>query len=161
MGGKISRDKSWQRNETIILAHIFAAGILLFCVSFFFFANLQMFLSDITSYMAFAPIILILGVLFVCFYIVALSFYLYEAKTVWLADRYDLAYKIIFSITLVLFIVRSFLGDFMTPVVTDEDGNTTGGTMLNVPVSLVVACVLSGIMTWCLPKIRDNDNTEF
>ena len=123
-----------------------------------------MFLKDITSYMAFAPILLLLGTLFICFYIMMLVFYLFEAKTAWLADRFDLAYKIVFSLTLILLIVRSFLGDFMC-----ADGDYCGmygppchnPQTLSVPVPIIIAAILSGLVNWLIPKIKDNDNTEF
>jgi len=124
--------------------------MMLFACCFFFFANMRMFLNDITSYMAFAPILFLLGVIFVCFYITMLVFYLFEAETVWVADRFDLVYKIVFSLTLMLLIIRSFFGDFMG-----------SGTILNVPVAIIVISIVSGVMTWCIPKIRDNDNLEF
>ena len=99
--------------------------------------------------MAFAPILFFAGIVFVCFYITMLVFNL-EAKTVQKADRYDLAYKVVFSLTLMLLVVRSFLGDFMGE-----------GTNLNVPIPIIVIAIVSGIVTWATPKIKDNNNPEF
>ena len=109
-----------------------------------------MFYRDITSYMAAVPIVFALGIAFVCFYITSLVFSL-ESRMIWLADRYDLLYKIIFSVTLIILVVRSFLGDFASEQ----------GTALNVPVPIIALALLSGLITWFTPKIKDNDNNEF
>jgi len=168
--GEVKKQKKFRgfftRNNVIVLLNLLTACALLFCVFFFFFSNLRMFLKDITSYMAFSPVILLLGILFVCFYIMALVFYLFEAKTVWLADRFDLAYKIVFSVTLVMLIVRLFMGDFMC-----VDGYYCGvyGDPCHSPrtgiehelIPIVVIAILSGLVNWFIPKIKDNDNTEF
>ena len=66
------------------------------------------------------------------------------------ADRFDLPYRIIFSLTLVLLVLRSFFGDFMG-----------GGTNLNVSFEIIIPAILSGFITWLTPKIRDNDNPDF
>ena len=108
-----------------------------------------MFLNDITSYMAFAPILFFAGVGFVCFYITVLVFNL-ESRSAWAADRFDLAYKVVFSLTLILFIMRSFFGDFAGE-----------GTRLNVRWELIIPAIVCGLANWLIPKIRDNDNTEF
>ena len=137
------------RNNTIVLFNLVSACMLLFCVFFFFFSNMQVFLDDITGYMFFSPLLLLLGALFVCFYITMLIFYLFESKTVWLADRFDLPYKIICSVILLLLIIRAFLLGYFTE-----------SALLFLPPFVIIA-ILSGIITWVLPKIKDNDNTDF
>jgi len=99
--------------------------------------------------MIFSPLLFIAGIAFVCFYIIKLVANI-ESKTTRSADKYDLAYKIIFSCVLTLLLIRSFFGDFQGE-----------GTMLNVPVSIIVIACLSGFITWLTPKIKDNDNREF
>ena len=130
--------------------------------------------------MFFAPIILFLGMLFICYYITMLVFYLFESRTVWLADRFDLPYKIVFAVTMLMLTIRSFLGDFMCTEYwcadnpCDNPNNCSihrydffdtamacHNTMLNVPVAIIVFAIISGIVTWCIPKIKDNDNNEF
>ena len=108
-----------------------------------------MFRHDITSYMAFCPILFFAGIIFVCFCITTLVTELENGKLSH-ADRLDLPYKIIFSLTLIILVVRSFLGDFMGE-----------GTMLNVPVAIIVIAIISGLVTWCTPKLIDNDNPDF
>ena len=99
--------------------------------------------------MAFCPILFFAGLLFVCYYIVTLVSKL-EAGDIPQADRLDLPYRIIFSITLIVLVVRSFLGDFMGE-----------GTRLNVPISIIILAIISGLVTWLTPKIKDNDNPDF
>ena len=141
--------KFFTRNNNIIFINITAACVLLFCCCFFFFRNIAMFKHDITSYMAFSPILLFAGIIFICVYITILVTKL-ESQNILHADRLDLPYKIIFSLTLILLIVRSFLGDFMG-----------AGTMLNVPVAIIVLAIISGLATWATPKIKDNNNPDF
>ncbi|MCL2229424.1 MAG: hypothetical protein FWC00_06425 [Firmicutes bacterium] len=164
MGEKLvdnTREKPrfWVRNVNIILVNIFAAAMLLFCICFFFFSNVALFRSDITSYMAFSPIIFLLGVGFICFYIIAMVISI-ESNATQFADRYNLAYKIVFSIVLFMLIIRSFLGDFNNSLIDPETGYAIG-TNLNVHIGLIIAAIISGLITWLTPKIRDNDNTEF
>ena len=108
-----------------------------------------MFGRDFTSYMAFSPIILILGIVFVCFYIVMLVVNL-EFKAIHTADRYDLVYKVVFSVTFIMLVIRSWLGDFMGD-----------GTELNVPIAITIMAMASGLITWFTPKIKDNNNSDF
>jgi len=131
-------------NKMIIIIKIASACLLFFCCCFFFFQNLSMFLDDITSYMAFFPIIFFAGVILVCVYISLLVGTL-ESKNVHLSDRYDIAYRIVFTITLLALTLRSF---FTKP-------------MLNVPIFIIALAIFSGIITWATPKIRDNDSTDF
>ena len=163
MGEKLVDDKRdkprfFVRNVNIIVMKIFAASLLLFCVCFFFFSNMALFWSDLRSYMVFAPLTFIIGVGFICFYIITLVVSIESGRTQF-SDRYDLLYRIIFSIVLLMLIIRSFLGDFNNSLL-DSDGNPLG-TNLNVHIGLVITSIISGLVTWCTPKIRDNDNTEF
>jgi hypothetical protein len=123
--------------------------------------------------MFFSPLILLFGTGFVCFYIIRLFFYFCD-KQPYLATRWELIYKIIFTATFIMLIVRAFCGDFMclheTGTLCDpnidpsdytEDMDTCHHSTLNVPVGMVIAAIISGIITWFTPKIRDNDNLEF
>ncbi|MDR0462473.1 MAG: hypothetical protein LBG88_04065 [Christensenellaceae bacterium] len=141
--------KKPSRNITIVISNIVTSSTLLFCCCFFFFRNYKMFGRDFTSYMAFMPVLFFAGVLYVCFYIIMLVGSL-ENNSTRNADRYDLAYRIVFSVTLFVLIIRSFLGDFMGE-----------GTTLNVSYEIIIVAIVSGIATWLTPKIKDNDNTEF
>ena len=161
------------RNTIIVIAHALAASLLLFCCFFFFFQNLRMFWKDMTSYMLWAPILFVAGVSFIFFYIITLVTNI-DSKTPHNADRYDLAYKIVFSLTLILLIVRSFVGDFMctdskcgewrTSIVNGIETQYQyfcHGSMLNVPIYIIVLALISGLLTWILPKVKDNDNSDF
>jgi hypothetical protein len=78
-----------------------------------------------------------------------------ESKTQHIVDRFDIWYRLIFSVTLLTIILRSFFGDFMA-----EATETYAPQLLNIdPISCIA--FLSGIITWSLPRIRDNDNSEF
>ena len=150
------------RNVVVVILNIVAACILLFCCFYFFFSNPKMFWRDLKSYMFFSPILLVAGAGFVCFYIMNLVFHL-EEKSLHLADSWDLVYKVVFSLTFMLLILRSFFGDFMSePSINIVTGETiAGGTNLNVPIEMIVMGIISGLITWFTPPIRDNDNTEF
>jgi hypothetical protein len=87
------------------------------------------------------------------FYIIMLVVKL-DTAAIRTADKFDLAYKIIFGITLAMFIVRSFLGNYSAKYI-------GVGDVFNIPIPIAVVAILSGIITWCTPKIKDNDNTEF
>ena len=150
------------RNNTIVIVNLISACALLFCCCFYFFSNMKLFWSDLTSYMFFSPIILVAGLGFVCFYIIYVMNSLMDEDEAFHADRFDLAYRIIFSVTVLVLIIRSFLGDFMH-VHTENcviNGLCTASN-LNVPTAMVMTAILSGIVTWCTPRLRDNDNTEF
>ena len=140
---------STKRNKTIIIINIVAAFVLFFCCFFFFFQNMKMFLSDLKSYMAFFPILFFLGILMIFFYISLLVGKL-ENKKLSHADRFDIPYRIVFTCTLLMLVLRSFLGDF--------NGE---GTILNVPIIIIVLAIASGLVTWMTPKIKDNDNNDF
>jgi hypothetical protein len=133
-----------------------AASILLFCCCFFFFSNITMFKHDFTSYMFFAPLLLWGGILYVCFYLFVLSIHL-ESRTPHIAERHNLIYKIVFSLTLLTLLLRSFFGDFAGQAAGEE----LTSDLLSVPISIVVCAITSGIITWCIPGFRDNDNNEF
>ena len=120
-----------------------------FCCCFFFIQNRKMFWHDITSYMAFFPVLFFAGILLVLTYISILVGKL-DSKQISHADRYDIPYRIVFTCVLLMLVLRSFFGDF--------DGE---GTALNVPIAIIVLAIASGLATWLTPKIKDNDNGEF
>ena len=140
-------------NKTIIIIKIAAACVLFFCCCFFFFSHLGMFWRDLTSYWFFFPVLFFAGIIFVCVYISILvgSF---EEKSIMHSDRYDIAYRIVFTVTFFILTIRSFLGDFANP---SEDF----GSNLNVPIAIIALAMLSGIVTWLTPKIKDNDSNDF
>jgi hypothetical protein len=140
------------RNTVVIIINIIASNMLLFSSCAFLFQNLKLFEHDFKTYMAFCPILLFLGIVFVCFYIIVLVTNI--DSNIRKTDKWDFPYKIVFSITLLILVVRSFLGDFM--------GGE--GIMLNIPpqtINIVIIALVSGVITWCNPKIRDNVNKEF
>jgi hypothetical protein len=105
---------------------------------------MKMFFDDFGGKLFFSPIILIFGTAFVCFYIISLVFHL-DGTLIHMAERFDLIYKIIFSITFLMLVVRAILA---SPI-------------LNAPLEIVIPAIISGLLTWVTPKIRDNNNTEF
>jgi len=145
------------RNAIIVMLNILAGCILLFCCTFYFFQSMRLFYKDITSWMFFAPLVLGFGTAFVCFYIIYLVSHL-EADTMHNADRFDLAYRIVFTITVIMLFVRSFLGDFTVPRGHEDE---LVGMVLQATIPLNVAGIISGLITWFTPKIKDNDNKDF
>ena len=145
--------KRYLSNARIIILKISAACVLFFCCSYFFFQHYDMFWRDLNSYMWFMPVIYFAGLIGVCAYIFLLVGTL-ESNRLERGDRFDIPYRIIFSITFLALVIRSFLGDFMNP-------DTDISTNLNVPVPIICLTIASGLLTVCLPKIRDNDTSDF
>jgi hypothetical protein len=137
-------------NKAIIFIKIAAAALLFFCCSFFFFQNKEMFWNDFKSWRAFFPVFYVLGLILICMYLTLLVSTI-ESKEHFLGDRYDLAYRVVFTVTLLLIIIRIFFAEtiFYTPI------------GANLPVMIIVLGVISGAVTWLIPKIKDNDNQDF
>jgi len=132
------------RNKVIVFLKITAACLLLFCCLIFIFSHYKMFFNDFKTKYFLSPIVLISGTSFVCFYIIMLVFHL-DGSAPYLAERFDLIYKIIFSLTFVMLVIRS----------------TLASPILNAPLEIVIPAIFSGLLTWFTPPIRDNNNTEF
>lgn len=130
-------------NKQIVLIKIGSACLLFFCCCLFFFQSMEMFWNDLKSFNPF-PIIFFAGLIFVCTYISILVGHI-NSKELFKAERLDLVYRIVFSITLIALVIRSF---FAKPY-------------LNVPIHIVVLAVVSGIITWITPRIVDNNNSDF
>ena len=151
MGSKIKTDahkrlkpkKRLLSNKAIVIVKLVAATLLFFACSLFFFDNIDMFLDDIINFNPF-PVLFFAGLLWISGYIINLVIKI-EDKNLHLADRLDWLYKIIFIVTIMAILVRSFF--FIQP--------------LSVPIEIVVICILSGIMTLLTPRIVDNNNEEF
>ena len=131
-------------NKAIVIIKISTACLLFFACCLFFFENTGMFLRDLKNFSPF-PIVFFAGLAWVCGYIANLVGKI-EDRNLYLADRFDWLYKIIFTITILATVVRSFL--FAKPY-------------LNVPTVIVTLFVVSGIITLLTPKIIDNNNEEF
>ncbi|MCL2755591.1 MAG: hypothetical protein FWE45_00885 [Firmicutes bacterium] len=99
--------------------------------------------QDITSFNP-LPIFFFAGILAICAYI---SFLVYRvnSKTFYSADRFDLWYKMLFSLILIYICIRSL---FIVPY-------------LNVPLELVIIAVASGLFNWLIPPIICNNSEEF
>ena len=142
-----------------------AACILFFCGSFFFFSNPWMFWRDLTSYMFFFPIIFFAGMILVCLYMSVLMGSMDKTSIIH-SDRYDYAYKIVFTITFLLLLIRLILGDFAN-LCTSEcldpcEIHYRGGISLSVEmIVIIILAMASGLATWLTPKIKDNDTTDF
>jgi ABC-type antimicrobial peptide transport system permease subunit len=130
-------------NRVIVILKIVASGLLLFSGLLFFFSDPMLFLNDLKKWNLF-PIVFILGLIWVCVYITNLVAHL-ESKKLYLADRLDWLYRLVFCFTVVSLIIRSIFAE----------------PYLTVPVPIVAICIISGIMTLAIPKIVDNDNDEF
>ena len=130
-------------NKAIVVIKIAAACILFFACCLFFFENTTMFYNDILSFNPF-PLVFFIGIFWVSFFIINLVSKI-EDKNLYLADRLDWLYKVIFIITILSMVVRSMLEK----------------PYLNVPIEIIVLGIISGVLTLITPKIVDNDNQEF
>ena len=128
-------------NKTTVVIKISAAVILFFACCLFFFQYIGMLWDDLKHFNPF-PIIFLAGIVFICAYIINLLVHI-ENKELYKADRFDLLYRIIFTITLLSMVIRVYL------------------VKLSVPTLIVCLAVISGLLTWLAPQIIDNDNTEF
>jgi len=141
---KGEKKKTCLRNSIAVFLKITAACLLLFCCLIFIFSHYKLFFQDFHSPYFIAPIILILGTSFVCFYITMLVFHL-DGTAPYMADRFDFLYKIIFSITFLTLIIRAI----------------AASPIFNAPLEVIIPAISSGLITWFTPKIRDNNNNEF
>jgi len=103
-----------------------------------------MFIADFKKWSPF-PYVFFAGLIWVCIYMANLISKI-EDKNLYLADRYEWVYKIVFTVTILAIIVRCFF--FLKP-------------FFAIPVEIVVLCVVSGVLTLITPKIIDNNNNDF
>jgi len=89
-------------------------------------------------------IIFFIGNGLVALYVIAVMVKLWDEDFV-SVDKFDLAYRIIFSITLIAMGVYSF---FTYPYI-------------QMPLGVMTLGILSGVLMWATPKIIDNDNDVF
>lgn len=130
-------------NKWIVILKILSACALLFISGVFFFQNINVFGNDFRSWNL-APIIFFLGIGFCCFYIGFLINRM-EARELHRAERWDLAYKIIYSIVLLYIGLRDF---FVEPY-------------LDVSVWLIITTISIGLLNWVIPPLRFHDDTDF
>ena len=131
-------------NKTIVIIKIVSACVMWFVSSLFFFANINILLDDITqlSWLSPLPILFFLALLAVLAYIGFLAGRI-EDKRLFLADKFDVWYKIIFSLVLIYINIRSVIVN------------------LEVPALILVLSVASGLVTWFTPRLQMHDNQEF
>ena len=122
---------------------ILSACGLLFISAFFFFQHMGLLWDDITVGNI-TPIFFVAGVVCVCLYI-GFIVSRFEDGKFHRAERWDLIYKIIFSLTMVYIAIRAI---FIEPFV-------------GVPVGALSAAVVIGILNWFIPAISIQDDTEF
>lgn len=130
---------------------IATACMLFLASSMFFFGNFNNRNADIRdpfreALSSFNPLLLIfiLGNVLVATYVILITIKLWDKDFVH-ADKFDLPFRIIFSITLIVMGVRSF---FTYPYI-------------SVPLGVILLGIFSGILMWATPKIVDNDNEVF
>ncbi|MCL2570305.1 MAG: hypothetical protein FWE16_03810 [Firmicutes bacterium] len=131
-------------NKVIVIIKILTACILWFAASLFFFMHARVFLDDFLSPLFFMPIFFFGGLILVLIYIGFLVGRI-EDKRLFLADKYDIPYKIMFSALLIFMNIRSL---FIEPY-------------LNIPITIIVLSLVSGAATWLTPRLVENNNEEF
>jgi len=131
-------------NKTIVIIKIVTACVLLLGCSLFFFSNLKLFGDDFSKFWIRPfPIIFFAGLIWICVYIVNLAGKI-DSKDLHHADRFDWLYRLVFIITILSMIFRTFVF-----------------ANLSMPWEIITLCAISGVATLCTPRIVDNNNDEF
>ena len=148
MGKKQQRFLS---NKEIVCIKIGTACMLFLASSMFFFGNF----NNVDPYLRAAfrgnlanPLLLIfyIGNILVAAYVILVMIKLWD-KDFAHADKFDLTYRITYSVTLISMAAYSF---FTYPYMMRQLG-----------LGIMVLGLLSGIIMWATPKILDNDNEVF
>lgn len=143
-------------NKAIVIIKIVAACLLLLGGSMFFFVyitpfendpaavvkSLTLFEEDLKNFSPF-PIVFLAGLVWICIYVVNLAGHI-DDKDLYLADKYDMLYKVVFIVTVMSMVFRCFVF-----------------SNLKVPEPIAAICIISGVITMFTPKIVDNNNEEF
>ena len=126
-------------NSWRVILRIIMACVLLFVTSFFFFRNMSVFWDDLASFNP-LPIFFFAGIAAVCVYI---SFLVSrsEDKQFHRADKFDLPYRVLFTVLLLYVCIRDFL---IYPY------DIT-------PWLIIIACV-AGVVNWLIPKTTYDDS---
>jgi len=139
--------KSILSNKWILILKVVFACILLFLASFFFFQNMDDFWNDFSTTsppLFLVPAFFFLGIICVCGYIIFLLMRVDDGK-VYRSERFDIPYKIVYSLLILIISVRGF---FIAPY-------------LNVPIPIVVIGLCFGIANWMIPKLYFHDSEDF
>jgi hypothetical protein len=143
VGTKVgAKQKYFLSNKAIVYMKLVTACMAFFAYCLFFGDNRDYFIEDFKSVRILFPLIFIIGVAFIVWYIFHLVDQM-ESELLWQADRFYILYQIIFTVVMLSIICRSFFAELYT----DK--------------RVVIVLILSGIATLCTPPIRDNDNDEF
>ena len=146
MGKKPNRLLS---NKEIVYIKLATACMLFLAGSMFFFGNFNHGVEEARDAFRanlFHPMLLLfyLGNALVALYVILVMIKLWD-KEFASVDRFDLAYRIIFSITL----IAMGLHDFFTY------------PYMMLPLGVMMLGILSGVLMWATPKLVDNDNEVF
>lgn len=142
-------------NKTIVILKIIAALCLLFACCLYFFMNFDAFKKDFGFdksaplgsaqnpwwNLAF-PFLFFLGICFIVYYVGNMIVRI-EAKQIWKADRWFLLYQIVFTGLLVVTIWRWFWLDLTNALLPS------------------IVMIVAGFMNLFIPRIIDNDNSDF
>lgn len=142
-------------NKTIVILKIISALLLLFACCLYLFMNFGVFKKDFGLnpdaplgsaqnpwYNLVFPVLFLLGISFIVYYIGNMIIRI-EAKQLWKADRMFLVYQIVFTGLLLITIWRWFLIDLTNALLPS------------------IAMVVAGILNLFIPRIIDNDNSDF
>ena len=142
-------------NKTIVILKIISALLLLFACCLYLFMNFGVFKKDFGLnpdaplgsaqnpwYNLVFPVLFLLGISFIVYYIGNMIIRI-EAKQIWKADRMFLVYQIVFTGLLLITIWRWFLIDLTNALLPS------------------IAMVVAGILNLFIPRIIDNDNSDF
>ena len=142
-------------NKTIVILKVISALGLLFACCLYFFINFDAFKRDLgldeaaplgsaaNPWLNLAfPVLFLLGISFIIYYVGNMIVRI-EAKQIWKADRLFLLYQIVFTGLLLITIWRWFWLDLSNAMIPS------------------VVMVVAGIMNLFIPRIIDNDNSDF
>ena len=153
---RLQPKKALLSNKAIVFVKIAAACLLLLGGAMFFFVYITPFAADATSAGKNAtlfeedlknfspfPIVFLAGLIWICIYVVNLAGHI-DDRDLYLADRHDMLYKVVFIVTVMSMVFRCFIF-----------------SNLKVPEPIAAICIISGVITMFTPKIVDNNNEEF
>lgn len=142
-------------NKVIVILKIISALGLLFACCLYFFVNFGTFKKDFGLdadaplgsaqnpwYNLLFPILFLLGICFIIYYVGNMIVRV-EAKQIWKADRLFVLYQIVFTGLMLITIWRWFLVDLTNAMLPS------------------IIMIIAGIMNLFIPRIVDNNNSDF
>lgn len=133
--------------------------MLFFSVCLFFFRYFAMFRTmfvEMFTFRAFHWFVPVFIVGAICILVYIGYLFVSMDKSSWYsADKFDLAYRIVFSLLVVAICIQAFFTEIGTGPENVQE------RYLSVPPDVVVVAIISGILMWFTPKMIMNDVDDF